>query len=103
MGSSHSTPPDVDFAARGMITSRPTLVHEDGSGFPEFVIPTNPAHRSNALDLRAKLDDRLGVSRRSASGPREVHHHYTIHVHGAAPAPGDIANAVAWMQKTAAR
>lgn len=47
-------------AAGGFKTKGPTLVGEGRRGYPEFVIPTDPAHRKNALGLIAQAADAIG-------------------------------------------
>lgn len=51
------------YARGGIVTNTPTfLVGEDGSGYPEWVIPTNPQHRGNALNLLGSLHKALGFA-----------------------------------------
>lgn len=46
---------------RGFKTHGTALVGEDGSGYPEYVVPTNPVHRANALALTGSLMGDLGM------------------------------------------
>lgn len=80
----------LPMAASGMITSRPTIVGEDGSGYPEYVIPTNPAHRNRALALFDALGRDLGGSSTVVNVATNAN-------------PYEIAHAIAWQQKTAPR
>lgn len=55
-------------AAGGTISGHPgfkthtaAVVGEDGSGYDEFVVPTNPAHRGTAVPLAMELNQRLGL------------------------------------------
>jgi hypothetical protein len=56
--------PNLNYLAKGDIIDKPTLamIGEGRRGFPEFVIPTDPAHRGRALELFAALSDQLGVN-----------------------------------------
>lgn len=56
--------PNLNYLAKGDIVDRPTLamIGEGRRGFPEFVIPTDPAHRGRALELFSALSDMLGVN-----------------------------------------
>lgn len=56
--------PNLQYLAKGDVIDRPTLamIGEGRRGFPEFVIPTDPAHRARALELFALLSDQLGVN-----------------------------------------
>jgi hypothetical protein len=47
--------------AAGGVIAHAAIVGEDGSGYPEYVIPTNPAHRGNALTLTGALLSNLGM------------------------------------------
>lgn len=51
----------INRTGRGFRASSAAIVGEDGSGFDEYVIPTNPAHRSNAMALTGGLLKDLGV------------------------------------------
>lgn len=55
--------PNLPFLARGgMIASQAmAIVGEGRSGFPEYVIPTDPIYRNRALELFAALAQQLGV------------------------------------------
>ena len=48
-------PTNLEAFASGGVVNRAAIVGEDGSGHPEYVIPTNPMHRSNALALTSSL------------------------------------------------
>lgn len=47
--------------ASGGVTNGAALVGEGRRQFPEFVIPTDPAHRRDAIALHAALGRRLGI------------------------------------------
>lgn len=68
MGSSTMAAPGW---APGLVTNTPTyLVGEDGSGHDEYVIPTNPRYRSQAMSLLGGLTSALGLggAKKFASG-----------------------------------
>jgi len=46
----------------GFKTTNPALVGEDKSGYPEYVIPTNPSYRKNALKLLNQLVAAIGMA-----------------------------------------
>jgi hypothetical protein len=48
--------------AAGFMTTHMALVGEDGSGYPEYVIPTNPSYRQNALKLFNQLSAALTMA-----------------------------------------
>lgn len=52
----------------GFATSRPTLVGEGNPHWREFVVPTDPAHRGNAMKLLGALHEDLGVPKLAAGG-----------------------------------
>jgi hypothetical protein len=60
-GLSGFLPTNLEAFAGGGIVARAAIVGEDGSGYPEYVIPTNPAYRSNALALTRGLIGSLGL------------------------------------------
>lgn len=57
-----------DTVGKGFTANRPTLVGEGNPHHREFVIPTDPAHRSNAMSLLDQLHGDLGVSKMAAGG-----------------------------------
>lgn len=52
----------------GMKGHSPTLVMEGSRAYDEYVIPTDPKHRRNAMGLLAGLHDDLGVSQMASGG-----------------------------------
>lgn len=62
--------PNIPYLAAGDIIDRPTLamIGEGREGFPEYVIPTDPAFRSRAMKLFSKLGEELGVNDAPSAG-----------------------------------
>lgn len=54
--------PNIPYLAKGDIIDRPTMamIGEGRQGYPEYVIPTDPAFRKRAMQLFAKLGEDLG-------------------------------------------
>lgn len=55
--------PDIPFMANGGFITRgaTAIVGEGRSGYPEFVIPTDPLYRRRAIGLFKQLGDQLGI------------------------------------------
>jgi len=62
--------PDIPFlASGGMVANKATaIVGEGRRGYPEYVIPTDPVYRTNALALFNKLGEALGIGQLLSSG-----------------------------------
>lgn len=67
--SSHRNTKRAEVGA-GFITGTPRAIVGEGSRYPEFVIPTDPAYRKRALSLTGQLVDRLTGGHGGARGGR---------------------------------
>ncbi len=64
--------PDARYLARGgMIANQATaIVGEGRKGYPEYVIPTDPAYRANSMRLLMQLIASLGLKDMTSAVPR---------------------------------
>jgi hypothetical protein len=62
--------PDMSFLASGGLIARQAMaiVGEGRTGFPEYVIPTDPSHRNRALKLYSQLGDQLSGKKNGPIG-----------------------------------
>jgi hypothetical protein len=61
----YKSPPGL---ARGGVTQGPALVGEGSKRWPEFVVPTDPRHRSHAIDLYSGLTTALDLPTMATGG-----------------------------------
>ena len=56
--------PDIPYLAQGDVVNSPTLamIGEGRRGYPEYVIPTDPAFRKRAMQLFSRLGEDLGLA-----------------------------------------
>lgn len=52
----------LGFAMGGLVTNQPTVLVGEGGPHPEYVIPTDPVHRSRAMALYGSLGHVLGAT-----------------------------------------
>lgn len=82
-------------ASGGVVSSPMVVMGEDAPRFDEYVIPTNPAHRSRALDLVERAAAAIGAPR-GGGGPLIGE----LHVHGSAIDAEQLARSLAWQIAT---